>query len=132
MRCTPLLAVTALTAAGVITSPGSVQAAGSCSLYAPSRISIGSSLRILTINEGPNCAAAAVTSATWSATHPVVGEIGTITFANSSRSARFSIAGDAPLGKWAWRPRGAVDVNHDQVFQYTPATDGSAARIGDI
>lgn len=132
MRLSPLLVSAALTAAGVVALPTTAQAAGSCSLYAPGKISIGTSLRTITINEGPNCAAAGVTDAAWTAVHPTAGDIDTIIYENADRSEPFDIFGDDPLGKWTWRPEGAIDAGNNEIFQYSPITDVRLASYSRI
>ena len=134
MRLSPLLtaaAATALTAAGVIALPATAQAAGSCSLYAPGKISIGASYRVLTIKEGPNCAAAGVVDAGWTAVS-TAGDVDSIILENSARSGPFYVFGDDPLGKWTWRPEGAFDAADNQIFQYTPVTDVRLASYSRI
>ena len=132
MRLSPLLAAAALTTIGAVALPATAQAAGSCSLYAPGRISLGTSVRTITINEGPNCAAAGVTDAAWTATHPTAGQIDTIIYENGARSQPFNIFGDDPLGKWTWRPEGAFDAADNQIFQYSPVTDVRLASYSRI
>ena len=131
MRLSPLLAAAALTAAGAAALPATAQAAGSCSLYAPGRIAIGTSVRTITINEGPNCAAAGVTDAAWTAV-AAAGEVDTIIYENGARSQPFTIFGDDPLGKWTWRPEGAFDAADNEIFQYTPVTDVRLASYSRI
>lgn len=123
MRVSSLLAAAGLLTAGLVAAPVQASAAGSCSLYAPGRIAIGSSFRTITINEGPNCAAAGVVDAAWSPTHPTKGPIDIIIYQNSDRSQPFDIYGDDPIGVWTWRPEGAFDASDNTVFQYTPTTD---------
>lgn len=123
MRVSSLLAAAGLLTVGLVAVPVPASAAGSCSLYAPGRIAIGSPFRTVTINEGPNCAAAGVVDAAWSATHPTKGPIDIIIYENSDRSQPFDIFGDDPIGVWTWRPEGAFDASDNTVFQYTPTTD---------
>src|SRR4051794_1673420 len=70
MRVLSFLAAAGLVTAGLVASAPTAGAAGTCSLYVPSRISIGQPYRAVTVKQGPNCAAAGVTDAAWTAYHP--------------------------------------------------------------
>ena len=132
MRLPSILAAVGLITTGLVTAAPTASAAGACSLYAPSRIAIGSPFRTIAINQGPNCAAAGVVDAAWTATHPTRGPIDIIIYENSDRSEPFDIFGDDPLGRWTWRPEGAFDASDNTVFQYSPTTDVRLASYGRV
>ena len=79
----------------------------------------------------PNCAAAGVVDAGWTAVS-TAGDVNSIILENSARSGSFYVFGDDPLGKWTWRPEGAFDAADNQIFQYTPVTDVRLASYSRI
>jgi hypothetical protein len=132
MRVLSFLAAAGVLATGVVASAPAADAAGSCSLYVQSKISIGSPYRSIPVKEGPNCAAAGVVDAYWIATHPTQGEGVEAAFENSARSTTVPIYDFFPLGKWTWRPDGAFKADDTTVYQYTPVTDVRLASYGRV
>jgi hypothetical protein len=132
MRLPSLLAAVGLATAGLVATAPAATAAGSCSIYAPSKLAIGAPFRTITIEEGPNCTAAGVTDAAWTAVHPTKGPIDIIIYENGSRSETFDIYGEDPIGKWTWRPEGAFDAIDNEVYQYTTYTDVRLASYGRV
>jgi hypothetical protein len=101
-------------------------------LYIPSRISIGQPYRAVTATLGPNCAAAGVTDAGWTAFHPTQGEIVSAFFPDRARTEIVDVYDWAPLGRWTWRPSFAYDAALHDVSQYSPYTDVRLASYGRV
>ncbi len=127
-----MLAAVGLASAGLVAAAPSASAAGTCSLYVPSKLAIGASFRTITINEGPNCAAAGVSDAAWTAVHSTAGDIDSVVYLDGDRSEPFDIYGDDPVGKWTWRPEGAFTASNAEVYQYTTYTDVRLASYGRV
>jgi hypothetical protein len=133
MRVLSFLAAAGVVTAGLVASAPAADAAGSCSLYVQSKISIGTPYREITVKEGPNCAAAGVTDAAWTAYHPTQGMQAIAYFENSARTDYINIYDwDAAPGKWTWRPDYAWTANYTDVYQYTPVTDVRLASYGRV
>lgn len=132
MRLLSLFAAAGLAATGVVVTAPAASAASSCSLYVASKFSIGQPYRAITVNEGPNCAAAGVTDAAWFAYHPTQGLVEGAVFENSARSDVVDLYSSMPLGKWTWRPDGAFRADFSEVFQYTTYTDVRLASYGRV
>ena len=131
-RYASLLAAAGLLTAATVTAAAPAEAAGTCSLYVQSRIVISQPYRAITVKEGPNCAAAYVSDAAWSAYHSTQGQINFVYFQNGARTDIVDVYDFEPLGRWTWRPEGAYTSNFDAVFQYTTYTDvrlGSFGRV---
>lgn len=132
MRLTSLLAAAGLATAATITAAAPATAAGSCSAYVPSRVSIGQYFRSYVVNEGPNCAAAGVVYASWAGYHPTQGQQDLLIF-DGTRSTHWDVYDwNSPLGRWTWRPNLAWDSNYNDVYQYTTYTDVRLASYGRV
>src|SRR5215207_9564404 len=108
MRLLSLLAAAGLVAGGAVAAAPAASAAGTCSMYVPSRFSIGQPFREITVPEGPNCAAAGVVDAYWLAyragsTDPVNGA----DYVDKARSTTVVLVDAMPIGRWTWQPDGA-------------------------
>ncbi|TCO49223.1 hypothetical protein EV646_103201 [Kribbella antiqua] len=134
MRVLSFLAAAGVFAAGVIGAAPAAEAAGTCSLYVQSKISIGSPYRTITVKEGPNCTSAGVMDAYWTAVHPTQGEGVGADFENYARSTTVPIYDFFPLGKWTWRGDGAYKAadTTPSVYQYSPVTDVRLASYGRV
>jgi hypothetical protein len=130
MRIASLLAAAGLVTAGLVASAPAANAAGSCSLYIPSRLAIGHPYRAVTANQGPNCVTAAVVDAAWAAYHPTQGVVNVVIYENRDRSEIVDLYATMPPGRWTWRPGYAYDANDAEVFQYTTYTDVRMASYG--
>jgi len=122
-----------LAVAGVLATSGQpATAAGTCSLYVPSRVSISQPYRGITVPLGPNCAASGVTWADWDGYHPTQGLEEVLLFDHVS-SVVWDLYDWKPIGRWQWRPSGAYDSGYNDVYQYGPYyTDvrlGSYGRV---
>ncbi|TCN34878.1 hypothetical protein EV644_118128 [Kribbella orskensis] len=121
-RLTALTATIGLAVAGLtaIAAP-TATAAGTCSAYIPSRVSIGQPYRGITIRAGSNCQSAQMDWAAWEAYHPTQGYQTSVLFDYPSFSDTWDLySWDAPLGRWQWRPAGAYDANSNEIYQYGP------------
>ncbi|TCO49224.1 hypothetical protein EV646_103202 [Kribbella antiqua] len=132
MRLLSFLAAAGVFAGSLVASAPAADAAGTCSLYVQSRISIGTPYKEITVKQGPNCAAAGVTDAAWTAIHPTKGWQAVAYFENSARTDYIDVYSDAPLGRWTWRPDYAWDASYTDVYQYTPVTDVRLASYGRV
>jgi hypothetical protein len=132
MRLMSLLAATGLVTAGLVAATPTATAAGTCSLYVPSRFTISQPYRAITVKEGPNCAAAGVVDAAWFAYHPTKGNINGVVYTKSSRAEFVELYDDMPVGRWTWRPMGAYDSADNEVAQYTYITDVRLASYGRV
>ncbi len=125
-------AAVGLVVAGGLVSSQAATAAGTCSLYVPSRVSISQPYRGITVPLGPNCAASGVTWADWDGYHPTQGLEDLLLFDHVS-SVVWNLYDWKPIGRWQWRPEGAFDNGFNNVFQYGPYyTDvrlGSYGRV---
>ena len=132
MRLRSLLAATGLLATTLVTAAAPATAAGTCSAYVPSRISVGQYFKSYRINEGPNCASAGVVYASWDGVHPTQGQQDILIF-NGTRSTDWDVYDwNVPLGRWTWRPGLAYDSSYDDVYQYTTYTDVRLASYGRV
>jgi hypothetical protein len=135
-RLTGLIAASGLAVAGLtaITAP-TATAAGTCSAYIPSRVSIGQPYRAITIRAGANCASAQMEWAAWDAYHPTQGYQEMAYFDYPSFSDTWDLySWNAPLGRWQWRPAGAYDrIDFNEIYQYGPYyTDVRLASYGRV
>lgn len=132
MRLRSLLAAAGLITAGLVAATPAANAAGTCSLYVPSKFSISQPYRAINVVEGPNCASAGVVDAAWLAYHPTQGVVNGAIFENSARTEVVELYDTMPLGRWTWRPEGAYTAADAEVPQYTYNTDvrlASYARV---
>ena len=133
MRLLSLLAAAGLVAGGAVAAAPAASAAGTCSMYVPSRFSIGQPSRAITVPEGPNCAAAGVVEAYWLAFHSSqLKPVYIAKYLNSSRSITVKLVDTMPIGRWTWIPNGAFNANHTYVNQYTYYTDVRLATYGRV
>jgi hypothetical protein len=132
MRLLSLLAAAGLVAGGVVAAAPAASAAGTCSMYVPSRFSIGQSYRTITVPQGPNCAAVGVIDASWFAYHPTKGEVNHVMFLDHSRSEIVELWDVMPIGRWTWRPGAAYAAYGLPVYQYTTSTDVRLATYGRV
>jgi hypothetical protein len=132
MRLLSLLAAAGLVTGGVVAAAPAASAAGTCSMYVPSRFSIGQPYRAITVPQGPNCAAAGVVDAAWIAYHPTEGPVNGALYENKARSTPVDLYDTMPIGRWTWRPQGAYDANSNDVYQYTTYTDVRLASYGRV
>ena len=131
-RLASLLAAAGLLTAATVTAAAPAEAAGTCSAYVPSKISIGQYFRSYRINEGPNCASAGAVYASWSAYHPTQGIQAVLIF-DGTRTDYWDVYDFAtPVGRWTWRPGGAWDSGYNDVYQYTTYTDVRLASFGRV
>ncbi|MGL5850735.1 MAG: hypothetical protein ACRCZD_08135 [Phycicoccus sp.] len=124
-----------VTAAAVLAAAApsaAASSAGTCSLYVPSRVSIGQPYRAITVRLGPNCAAAGVVEAAWTAYHPTQGLQAILYYDGTSTEVWDLYEFDA-IGRWQWRPEGAYDADLTEVSQYGPySTDVRLASYGRV
>ena len=132
MRLKSLLAAVGLLSAGLIATAPSAQAAGTCSAYVPSRISIAQHFRSYVVHEGPNCAAAGAVYASWDAYHPTQGWQYVLIFDGTTTDYWDLYDFDAPLGRWTWRPGDAWDSGYNDIYQYTTYSDVRLASYGRV
>ncbi|HEY0692133.1 MAG TPA: hypothetical protein VGD71_24205 [Kribbella sp.] len=132
MRLLSLLAAAGLVAGGAVAAAPAATAAGTCSLYVPSRFSIGQEYRDITVPQGPNCAAAGVVGAFWFAHHPTKGDVTDAGYENKARSTTVTLYDTMPIGRWTWRPGTAWDTTGTVVYQYTTYTDVRLATYGRV
>jgi len=131
-RLTTLIAATSLAVTGLTVVAPTAQAAGSCSLYIPSRISIGTPYRAITARLGPNCSAAGVDWANWDGYHPTQG-LQEILIFDGTTTTTWNLYSWEPIGRWQWRAEGAYDPDSNPVFQYGPYyTDIRLASYGRV
>ena len=138
-RLSLLAALGSVVAGGVVAAPAAA-AVPMCSLVIQSTVSIGAAYAEIPAKQGPNCAAAAVTEASWFAYHPGVltGPVNGVIFEGDNRSMAVAIFGTAPLGKWMWEPSGAfagvVPVGQDGPYgtdvRLASAAKVAATRVG--
>jgi hypothetical protein len=131
MRLTSLLAAVGVVTAGLVAATPAASAAGACSLYVPSRLSISQPYQAVTLRLGSNCTAAGVVSASWTAYHPTQGLEAFASFDNT-QSDIVNLYDSASLGRWNWQPDWAHDAAYNDVYQYSPYTDvrlGSYGRV---
>ncbi|MCE1177886.1 MAG: hypothetical protein LWW86_02465 [Micrococcales bacterium] len=121
-------AVTAvLAAAPLALSAAPASAAGSCNLYAPSRVSIVSPYREIRVSFSSGCASA--TDAYWTALHPSQGYQTAVFYPDDYYFALYDFD---DRGTWRWNPEGAWGYNDQELTQNMPYTDirlGSRADI---
>jgi hypothetical protein len=132
MRLTSLLAALGLVATSLVAATPPASAAGTCSLYVPSKLTISQPYRAIAVTLGPNCNAAGVTDAYWAAFHPTQGQVEAASFYDGDQAEIIDLYDYSTLGQWNWRPGGAFDDNGNRVYQYSPYTDvrlGSYARL---
>jgi hypothetical protein len=132
MRLPILLTATGVVAAGLIAITPAASADGTCSLYVLTKFSITQPHRAVTVNQGPNCAAAGIVNAAWTAHHPSAGAASVVIFPGGARSDTVDLTDDLPLGLWNWRPGYAYDANDNDVFQYSPYTDVRLGSYGQV
>jgi hypothetical protein len=133
MRLLSLLAAAGLIAGGAVAAAPAASAAGTCSMYVPSRFSIGQPYRDITVPQGPNCAAARVVEAFWFAYHPTKGDVGLgAGYQDSARSTKITLVDTMPIGRWTWQPSVAFDANFHDVYLYTTYTDVRLASYGRV
>jgi hypothetical protein len=126
------LVAAGLVVSGLAVSAPTATAAGTCSLYVPSRVSMGQPYRGITVRLGPNCAAAGVVWADWDGYHPTQGLEEILLFDHTS-SETWNLYDWQPIGRWQWRPDGAWDSNYTDVYQYGPYyTDIRLASYGRV
>ncbi|MFC0624771.1 hypothetical protein [Kribbella deserti] len=119
MRTSSLLsALTVFAAVGVApVAPATASTAGSCSLRVPARIAINSPYQAVKVSLGPNCAAAGVVDAYWTAYHPVAGGAAFAAFETKARTGVVDVYDFDPLGRWSWRPSGAFGDGSEPIAQ---------------
>lgn len=98
-------------------SPAPAQAAYSCSVSAPSKVSITSSYRTITGTYSEGCRRYA-DWATWSVVHPTQGPWDFF-FYDGQTSERLDWYDWSPLGTYTVRPEGAYDHNYRRMNQNT-------------
>jgi hypothetical protein len=119
-RLTTLIAATGLAAVGLTVTAPTATGAGTCSAYIPSRVGIGQPYRAITVPAGPNCAAAGMEWASWTAYHPTQGPQEIITFDYPNYSDTWDLYSFDDIGRWQWRPDGAYDHDFNEIYQYGP------------
>jgi hypothetical protein len=132
MRLKSLLVAVGLVTTGLVAATPTASAAGTCSLYVPSKLTISQPYRAITVTLGPNCAAAGVNDAFWTAYHPSQGPQGAAAFFDGDQSEIVDLYDYASVGVWNWRPGGAYGSMGERVYQYSPYTDvrlGSYTRV---
>lgn len=119
--------------AGVMVIPAqTATAAGTCSMYVPSRVSISQPYRGIVVPLGPNCKASSVIWANWDGYHPTQG-IQEIMLFDHVSSVVWDLYDWQPIGRWQWRPAGAHDSGYNEVYQYGPYyTDVRLASYGRV
>jgi hypothetical protein len=132
MRLLSLLAATGLVTAGLVSATTPATAAGSCSVYLPSRFTISQPYRAIPVKLGPNCAAAGVVDAAWTAYRPAQTPQEVLIFDSGAQSEIVDLYDHEPLGRWEWRPDYAYDASDNLVPQYTYYTDVRLASYGRV
>jgi hypothetical protein len=130
------LAATGLVVSGLVVSAPQATAAGSCSMYIPSRVAVSQPYRAITARLAQNCVSAGVTWANWDGYHFSQGLQEFLIFDGTTTDIWNLYDDFTPLGPWSWRPEGAYDANFDTVYQFGPySTDvrlGSYSRISAV
>ncbi|WP_328990013.1 hypothetical protein OG394_27610 [Kribbella sp. NBC_01245] len=129
MRTTSLLSVLTVFSAGLLAAPltasgasaasdaSAVEAAPSCSVRIPARIAVGSPYQAVKVTLAPDCAAAGVIDAYWTAYHPTAGGTAFAAFEAKARTGVVDVYDFDPLGHWSWRPSGAFGKDFKPVKQ---------------
>ncbi len=134
MRRLSLLVALGSAVAGFVVTAPTATAVPMCSLVIQSTVAVGAAYSEIPAKEGPNCAAAGVTEASWFAYHPGVltGPVNAVIFEADRRTMAVAIFGTAPLGRWSWEPSGAF-AGVVPVGQYGPyTTDVRLASAGKV
>ncbi|GAB3876810.1 hypothetical protein [Terrabacter terrigena] len=99
-------AVAALAATLAVSSAAPASAAGTCSINTPTRWTISSPFKTMTLSLASNCATG--THAAWEAVAGS-GPVDLVVF-DGTRTEPFDMFDDDPLGRWTWRPLACKDA----------------------
>lgn len=117
---TSLLSVLTVLSAGLLAAPltaSAADAAPSCSVRIPARIAVSSPYQAVKVTLAPDCAAAGVVDAYWTAYHPTAGGTAFAAFESKARTGVVDVYDFDPLGRWSWRPSGAFGKDFKPVKQ---------------
>lgn len=115
---TRVAAAAALSLVPVAVTAVPAQAAYSCSVTTPSKVSVTSPYRALTATYSAGCLRYAE-SAAWSVIHPTQGSFDFIYYDGSSSNQTMDWYDWNPIGTYTVRPEGAYDYNYNAMTQNT-------------
>jgi hypothetical protein len=118
--------------AGAVFANSQAQAAGTCSVVVPSKVSIDRPYKKITAYRGSNCTSAGVVYASWEGYHSATGFQDMLIFDGTSYDYWDVYDWDLKPGLVTWRPSTAYDASYNDVPQVTAYSDvraGSAAKI---
>lgn len=125
-----------LISVGLVSIASPAQAAGTCSLIVPTRVSVGSPYQAVAARLWANCAANNYDWAAWEAYHPTTGYEGSVIFETPQTTDYWDLyATYVPLGRYQWHPAGAYagpDGGYESLYQYTYYTDVRLASWGKV
>ena len=122
LRLGAVLAAAALATAGATATASTANAAGMCSLKAPSKLAINTPYRAVTLSLGADCSASNTEYASWDLYHPTQGWDGISIFDRTTTDI-WDVYDWEPLGRSTWRPSSAWDFASNDVTQNSPTTD---------
>jgi len=135
MRLAPVLAAVGIVSAGLVSAAPPAQAAGTCSLQVPTRLTISQPTRAITVRFGSDCVSSGTYRAVWDAFHAIGWQTSVVYDRNhgSGTSDTWVLDSDVHTpGRWTWRPNDAYDGNFNAIAQNTRYTDvkyGSWSRV---
>lgn len=118
-------ALSAAAALSLVPSPAA-HAAGSCTLNAPARVSIGQPYTEIPLSLAANCIAAGVDLAAWDLIHPTQGPKD-FTYFDGTTTETWAVYDYDTLGPMRWTPSGAWDGEFNEVAQSTNWVDTRVA-----
>jgi hypothetical protein len=138
MRLASALATIGVLSTGLVAAAPAAQAAGTCSLQVPSRVTISQPYPEITVRAGSDCLYSRTMYAVWDAYDPRGEQDGSAAiFEGDDRglvttSDVWELWDSYPTGRWVWRPQIAYDVDNNDIAQNTRYTDiklGSWSRM---
>ncbi|NHN54518.1 hypothetical protein G9U51_01820 [Calidifontibacter sp. DB0510] len=104
----------------VASSSTPASAAGSCTLTAPSRVSIWKPYQAITLKASGACTTGG--SAAWELVHPTYG-LENIAYFDGTSTDTWDLYDWDDIGKQTWRPAGAYDSAYNSLTQNSPVSD---------